>query len=124
MRVLCPKCVVSYQLDEAAFKDLDARYGASRVTTAQATGLNGIPTLYRATGCAECMHTGYKGRTALFEILEVTDLMRELIQQRAPAGVLREQAIHEGMITMFQDGFAKCLAGKTTLEEVLKAALE
>jgi type II secretory ATPase GspE/PulE/Tfp pilus assembly ATPase PilB-like protein len=129
-RTLCLKCVESYQLDEVAYREMDARYGLDKVITEiehrseRLASLTRPPTLYRAKGCPECMQTGYKGRTAVFEVLEVTDEMRELIQRRAPAQVLREQALREGMVTMFQDGFYKALSGRTSLEEVLKVTLE
>jgi len=82
------------------------------------------PMLYRGVGCDACMHSGYRGRTAVFEVLAISDAMHMLILQRATAHKLREQAVQDGMVTMFQDGFAKALSGRTTLEEVLKVTLE
>ena len=112
------------------YKELDKKYNLKFIVdnierlTPQSKPLANPPTLFGAKGCQECMHTGYKGRTAVFEVLEISDEMRILIQKHASAQALREQAVSEGMITMFQDGFIKVLLGRTTLEEVLKATLE
>jgi general secretion pathway protein E len=81
-------------------------------------------TLQRAIGCPQCGGTGYHGRTTILEILTVTDGMRRLILDRAPAVELQRLAVAEGMRSMQQHGLAKALAGITTIEEVLSAARE
>jgi len=76
------------------------------------------PTFYRGRGCPECMGTGYRGRTGLFELLVVDDAIRELINQRADATAIRRQAVKAGMAELRADGIRKALKGITTIEEV------
>ena len=77
-------------------------------------------TLWKPVGCAACNHTGYLGRTMVIEVLPVTDAIRGLILQHAEAREIQRVAIAEGMVTMFQHGMQKALAGITTPEEVLR----
>lgn len=76
---------------------------------------------YKGKGCYACGGTGYRGRIGLFEILEVSPELRGLIGSRVDAIGIREQAIRDGMVTMFQDGFEKMILGFTTSEEVFRA---
>ena len=71
-------------------------------------------------GCGFCAQTGYQGRLGLFEVAQVTRKMRELIVARATEVAVREEAVASGMRSMRADGLAKALAGRTTLEEVLR----
>ena len=71
-------------------------------------------------GCGFCSQTGYKGRLGLFEVVRITRTMRELIVGRASETAMREEAVAGGMRSMRSDGLAKALAGRTTLEEVLR----
>ena len=72
----------------------------------------------KGAGCEKCNNTGYKGRVGLYEVLEVTDELRELVLVGASALELRRKAIEDGMITLRQSGLRKVKAGMTTLEEV------
>lgn len=78
-------------------------------------------TTYVGKGCDVCHSTGFTGRTGLFEVLEVSPKIRELINQKADASIIQNQAIAEGMTTMLDDGLNKVKAGVTTLEEVMRA---
>src|SRR6266403_972328 len=71
-------------------------------------------------GCAPCNNTGYKGRVGLYEVMEVTDEVRELILIGASALELRKKAIEDGMITLRESGLYKIRAGVTTIEEVVR----
>ncbi|HET7518722.1 MAG TPA: response regulator, partial [Actinomycetes bacterium] len=71
-------------------------------------------------GCGFCAQTGYQGRIGLFEVVRVTRKLLELIVARAPEGAVKEGAVASGMRSMRADGLAKALAGRTTLEEVLR----
>jgi type IV pilus assembly protein PilB len=71
-------------------------------------------------GCDVCNHTGYKGRKGIYELLDITDPIRELINQRAPSVVLKQKAIELGMMTLREDGLRCIYDGDTTIEEVLK----
>ena len=71
-------------------------------------------------GCGECNDSGYRGRKGIFELLQVTDAIRSLINDRAPSVVLKQKAVEEGMITLRDDGLRSIFDGATTIEEVLK----
>jgi type IV pilus assembly protein PilB len=75
---------------------------------------------YKGAGCAKCNNTGYKGRIGLYEVMEVTDEVRELILIGASALELRKRAIEDGMITLRESGLHKIRGGLTTLEEVVR----
>ena len=75
---------------------------------------------YRGAGCKNCHGSGYKGRTGLFEVMEVTASIQELILSGASTSGIREQATREGMATLRQSGLAKIRSGRTTIEEVLR----
>lgn len=77
-------------------------------------------TLYRGKGCKVCHNTGYAGRIGVFEVLEVTPEIKELIVQKADADVIVTEAVKSGMATMLDDGLEKCIKGLTTIEEVLR----
>jgi general secretion pathway protein E len=74
------------------------------------------------TGCDLCSFSGYKGRLGLYEVLAMTDATRGLILKGATTSDMRNQAIKEGMVTLFKDGMQKVKAGKTTVSEVLRNA--
>ena len=81
-------------------------------------------TLYRGRGCENCVTTGYRGRSGLFELLTMTDELRKLVLKSADAGQLRETARREGMITLLEDGVEKIRTGVTTLSEVFRVTQE
>ena len=74
----------------------------------------------KGTGCEKCNKTGYKGRVGLYEVMEITDELRELVLVGASSLELRRKAVEEGMITLRGSGLRKVKAGVTTLEEVLR----
>ncbi|MBK9120656.1 MAG: Flp pilus assembly complex ATPase component TadA [Phycisphaerales bacterium] len=76
--------------------------------------------LYKGRGCNRCQNTGYRGRQGIFEMLEMTNEVRELAFHRAPASDLRRAAVAAGMRTLLQDGKRKILRGITTAEEVAR----
>ncbi|MCP4046041.1 MAG: type II secretion system ATPase GspE [Gammaproteobacteria bacterium] len=80
-------------------------------------------TVYRPVPTAE-NPTGYFGRTSILELLQMTDSIRRLIMQQATSGEIHDQAVMQGMRTMYQDGLLKCLQGVTSLEEVLRVTQE
>lgn len=77
-------------------------------------------TQYAAVGCEACRRTGYQGRVGIFELLVVTDALRDLVQNRANAQSIRARAIQEGMTLLYDDGIRKVAAGITTIEEVVR----
>jgi type IV pilus assembly protein PilB len=80
----------------------------------------GEKVFYYGRGCANCNDTGYKGRKGIFELLPVSEPVRELINQRAPTVVLRQKAVELGMVTLREDGLRSIFEGDSTIEEVLK----
>jgi type IV pilus assembly protein PilB len=76
--------------------------------------------LFQGRGCEKCSGTGYKGRVGLFEVMEITEDVRELVLSGATAVELRRKAIEEGMVTLRQSGLHKIREGVTTVEEVVR----
>jgi type IV pilus assembly protein PilB len=76
--------------------------------------------LQRGRGCAACRDTGYRGRIGLFELLTLSDEIKQAVSREMPLGRLRDAARDEGMETLREDGWAKVQAGITTVEEVLR----
>ncbi|HUT31802.1 MAG TPA: ATPase, T2SS/T4P/T4SS family [Sedimentisphaerales bacterium] len=108
VRKLCPKCKKAYKPDENLIRSLN---GSVVVEPGRK--------LYRGTGCNECMQSGMRGRMGIFELLRVTDSLRELISAR-PSTEQITKAAPADHISMRHDGIAKILAGTTTPEEVLR----
>lgn len=81
-------------------------------------------TLYEGKGCQACRFTGYRGRTAIYEILTVTESIRELMLSRASSQQIKKEAISQGMRTLRQDGLQKVAKGLTTLTEVMRVTLQ
>ncbi len=79
--------------------------------------------LYRAKGCEACSNTGYLGRVGIYEVMELTDELRDLITKGAPGHVLKGSAISHGMVTLWGSGLRKVRAGFTSLEELQSVVL-
>jgi type IV pilus assembly protein PilB len=77
-------------------------------------------TPYRGKGCDACNNTGYKGRVALYEVMGISDSIKELILRGATATELKEQAVKEGMLTLRRSGLEKVKKGLTSIEEVVR----
>jgi type IV pilus assembly protein PilB len=78
----------------------------------------------KGNGCDRCNQTGYKGRVGLYEVMEVTEELRELVLVGASGAELRRKAIDEGMITLRQSGLRKVMGGMTTMEEVVRETVK
>jgi type IV pilus assembly protein PilB len=76
--------------------------------------------IYEAVGCDECNKIGFSGRVGIFEVLEMTKNLEEIILKEPSEAKILEEARRQGMITMRQDGILKVLKGITTIEEVLR----
>jgi general secretion pathway protein E len=109
VRRICPECREQYRADP----------GAVALLAQQPVGKM---SLTRGRGCAECRDTGYRGRTGIFELLVLTDEVRQALLKSPNASALRELAVAQGMVTLKQDGWRKVQAGITTVEEVLRVA--
>ena len=113
VRILCPDCRQPFKPD-AAFLD---RVNVTGEDTSKLT-------IYRSRGCDRCRHTGFRGRTAVYEIVQITEEFRRLIVERAPANELKRQAMQNGMLPLRHDGWQKIKDGVTTIDEVLRVTLE
>jgi type IV pilus assembly protein PilB len=80
----------------------------------------GDKVFYYGRGCANCNDTGYRGRKGIFELLVVSEPVRNLINERAPAVVLRQKAVELGMVTLREDGLRSIFDGDSTIEEIVK----
>jgi len=111
VRKLCPDCKKPYTPDP----DLLRRLGISPEEAKKIT-------FYEPKGCSECLNTGYRGRFAIFEVMEMTGPVAALTMQRADTAQIRSQAIKDGMKLLVQDGVRKIEQGLTSIEEVLAVA--
>jgi len=109
VRVLCPKCKEAYTPDDESLVNL----GIDKKQ------LDSHP-LYRKQGCTACMNTGYRGRTAIFEILILDDPLKRLILKTSDANQIQDEAMKRGMTNLLADGARKVLEGTTTIEEVFR----
>jgi type IV pilus assembly protein PilB len=115
IRGVCPNCKTPYRLAPDA-----PLYPV--VTNALGDFPPDRLIFYWGKGCRQCNNTGYSKRLAIHEVLVMNSELRSLVTQNVPAGVLKEAAVRAGMRTLFQDGLVKALEGRTTIEEVVKAA--
>ena len=115
VRKLCHKCVASYSVKRTKLVEL-----FSESTISRALGDKKEYRLYKSKGCAFCKKTGYKGRMGIYEILEVSSALKDLIMKQANAEEIHKLAVKEGMTTMVEDGLSKVLKGETSAEEVLR----
>jgi general secretion pathway protein E len=111
VRVLCERCRITKQLSSVSFST-DPRYAMLSLKVGD--------TVHSPGGCERCNGTGYRGRTGVFEVLEITDEVRRLMNSAPDSGAIRRAAAAAGMTTMFEDGAAKCLAGVTSVAEVFR----
>jgi general secretion pathway protein E len=111
VRQLCDRCKTSRALSEADLA-ADPRYEALRLRAGEI--------IYEPSGCERCGGTGYRGRCGVFEILEMTEAVRELVESQSDWASIDKVAIREGMTTMIDDGLAKCRNGTTSVAEMLR----
>lgn len=109
IRRICPSCRVEYKPGETVLRSVG-------LTTEQI----GDKRFYYGKGCEACNLTGYRGRKGIYELLKLSDPLRELINEKAPSVVLKQKAVELGMQTLREDGLRSIYEGETTIEEVLK----
>jgi len=109
VRKICTACRTAYEPSEQVLGSL---------------GLSihdiGDKTFHYGKGCEQCNYTGYKGRKGIYELLKISDPIREMINDRAPGVLIRQKAIELGMTTLREDGLRSIYDGLTTIEEVVK----
>ena len=109
IRKICTSCRTAYEPNEHVLASLGL-------------GIHDIgdKNFYYGKGCEVCNNTGYKGRKGIYELLKISDPIREMINERAPGVLLRQKAIELGMTTLREDGMRSIYDGLTTIEEVVK----
>jgi type IV pilus assembly protein PilB len=112
VRKLCPACKVPSVLTDKELRAL--RLDNARMSTA---------TIFAAKGCEKCRDTGYKGRMGIFEIFEIDDEVRHMINENLSTGQLRKRARELGMRSLREDGIRKVLSGLTTASEVIHVTM-
>ncbi len=106
VRLNCPHCLTEYTPDDSLLS----------LVPDLPEGMKFI----KGGGCPKCNHTGYRGRTAVFEIMEITPTIREMISNSSPVDAIKKKAVSEGMKTLFNSAFEKVVNGQTTIEEVIR----
>lgn len=109
VRLICPECKAPISSKEKILVQLkDIEFDATKIV------------FYEGKGCEACRFTGYKGRTGVYEILLITEPIREMILNRVSSQQIKQKAISLGMRTLYQDGLQKVIRGLTTIEEVMR----
>jgi general secretion pathway protein E len=108
VRKICPFCAVDDYLTEEQIYTLKIKNVRGRKLKVK-----------RGVGCAKCRHTGYLGRTGLFEVMQVTPRIQRLINEKASTQEIKREALNDGMLTLREYGIKKIAEGLTTVEEVL-----
>ena len=121
VRRICLQCIISYSPTKEEMEEFESQIKRMKITFEFK-----IPkTMFKGQGCLVCGGTGYKGRVGIYEILNITELLRKVIAEpNFELAKLEEAARKEGYITMFEDGLRKVQRGVTTLEEVLRVINE
>jgi len=113
VRILCRNCRQEYHLTQADIKTLGD-------SNEQMIG----KTIFKPKGCSQCFDTGYSGRQAIFEIMELDDELRSLVLKTSDANEIKAAAIEKGMVTLRQDGMIKVFKGITSIREVFRVTQE
>ena len=109
-RRLCPKCKEEYEPTPEALR-------VARIPWEPGSPL---PTLYRAVGCSYCARTGYRGRMALHEVMQMNEALERLTVEQASTAQIQQEALRAGMQSLRDDGINKVLAGMTSVDEILR----
>ncbi|MFH1866763.1 MAG: ATPase, T2SS/T4P/T4SS family [Patescibacteria group bacterium] len=131
MRKLCQECKVSYHLSKSNVNELSQKIDIDSINKSLSSlkVLKGNEKLeqlsfYHSQGCKQCNNQGYKGRVGIYEVLEVTPAIAELILSNSAVEKLQSKAIEQGMIPLLIDGFYKAIKGLTSIEEILRVTKE
>lgn len=112
-RKLCPRCKERTEIEQEVLEDAGFPFDK----------ISGEPKFYKAVGCERCGGTGYRGRVGIYELMVVTEDLRELILRRASTSEVSHAAEEGGMVRLREDGLLKAARGLTSLEEVLRTVL-
>ena len=124
VRKICDKCKAPYEVNAQKFVELQKKYNLKldlfEVFGKLSGGKKDSFTLYKGKGCDTCNGTGFKGRTSICEVMEISDEIRKKILDNESPKEIETVAVTEGMVTLFMDGMIKVFQGVTTIEEVLR----
>jgi type II secretory ATPase GspE/PulE/Tfp pilus assembly ATPase PilB-like protein len=132
VRTLCPKCKESYTLDKNMAQNMEASFdiktmlhiSQQRNIISKEQKLTDI-TFYRPKGCSECNSTGYRRRQGIYEVLEITDNIKKIINLHTSTEEINTFAKQKnGLVTLAENAFMKCIRGETSLEEMLRLTKE
>ncbi|PIP75766.1 hypothetical protein COW86_01915 [Candidatus Kuenenbacteria bacterium CG22_combo_CG10-13_8_21_14_all_39_9] len=120
VRTICNACKAEMEMPKTLKPQVETIYQSIPGISLPA-GLKNLSAIkiYKGKGCPRCDHTGYKGRMAIVEVLDVSDQIKNVIYSGGDMGKIKEIFIKQGMLTLKQDGLIKALEGKTTVEEIL-----
>jgi type II secretory ATPase GspE/PulE/Tfp pilus assembly ATPase PilB-like protein len=130
VRKVCKSCTQPYTLKKEQVEEINRLYNFEKVMkTLVANKLTPDLSLdqiqfHRGAGCKMCNDEGYKGRVGIYEVLETTREIQDLINKNASSGEIQDAAEAAGMINLVTDGFAKAIAGTTSLEEIMRVTKE
>jgi len=125
IRRVCPHCRQVIELPVETEKQIEQDLKqSSDIKLDVFRSKTGRLKFYRGVGCSRCNNEGYQGRIAIFEALEITDEMKNIITIGSKIEEVKQEFRRQKMIEMIEDGYIKALQGITTLEEVLRAARE
>jgi type IV pilus assembly protein PilB len=131
-RKVCQDCKKKYRLDKKAVASMEKDFNLKALLEvmkregrleSKITDVSQMD-FYAGEGCDKCGRTGYRGRIGVFEVLPISPEIMKLILSKASSAELEKQAVAEGMVLMWQDGFIKAHEGQTTVEEVLRVSRE
>ncbi len=114
VRRICPRCIEDYIPEKSVLENLDINFILPDIEHRR---------LFRGKGCDYCKNTGYRGRTAIMEMVRMNDEIRTMIMKNSPSNEIKELAIKNGMLTLLDNGVSKALEGITTIDEVLRVAV-
>jgi len=120
VRKICTVCRMSYQLNDEEQSELKETLQTGGAFDEKLYNELKQIRLYKGAGCDVCEHTGYKGRIGVFELLEVSDAIKDLVMKKTSADEITTAGRKGGMKTMFEDGLVKVRMGMTTLEELVR----
>lgn len=120
VRKICTSCVESYPITPEMKRLVEAQIALTGDKTKRPTPAM----LFRGKGCKVCGGSGFSGQIGIYELLQVSDTIRDLLTKEVPVSQIRAQAIKEGMVTMFEDGMDKVERGVTTIEEIIRVVRE
>ncbi len=125
VRKICIACKEEYKAPEAMAQQIkDILKSKEGIVSVKEIADGDSITLYRGKGCEVCGTTGYKGRVGVYEVMDISEAIVELMLNNKSSGEIERKAVEEGMVTLMQDGVMKTLEGLTTIEEILRVARE